>query len=294
MIGQAGHIARAMALCIVAGVLGGCMMSGSVDNPWTEPATLEAPTKTTDTLRNLPPPARRLNVAVYEFPDLTGQHKSNIGGNYAELSRAVTQGGADILVNVLREAGSGAWFDVVERRRLPSLLQERQIIEATRAAAGEGTGLPALRFAGILLEGGIVGYDTNETTGGLGARLLGIGGNVQHRRDVVTVALRAVSVQSGRVLASVTTTKTVFSVLAQGTVFKFVGVDELLEIDTGFSRNNPTNLAVREAIQLAVYALVMEGARDGLWEFADPAAGQAVAMSYVAEYGPDNLDEAVY
>ena len=32
-------------------------------------------------------------------------------------------------------------------------------------------------FAGMLFEGGIVGYDTNVETGGNGARYLGIGAN---------------------------------------------------------------------------------------------------------------------
>lgn len=132
-----------------------------------------------------------------------------------------------------------------------------------------------MRFAGILLEGGIIGYDANETTGGAGANWLGTGGNVQYRQDVVTVALRAVSVQTGRVLASVTTTKTVYSVQLQGSAFKYVAVDELLQAEGGITKNSPVTLAVREGIQLSVYALIFEGARNGLWEFQDHRRGSA-------------------
>ena len=119
------------------------------------------------------------------------------------------------------------------------------------------------------------GYDTNETTGGVGAIYLGVGPNVQYRQDIVSVALRAVSVQSGRVLASVTTTKTVYSINVSGTGFLFAAVDKLLQADVGFTKNTPPTLAVREGIQLAVYSLIFEGVKNKLWEFKDRAAGDA-------------------
>jgi UDP-N-acetylmuramoyl-L-alanyl-D-glutamate--2,6-diaminopimelate ligase len=138
-----------------------------------------ASTKTGVVLEQLPPPTKKLDVAVYNFPDLTGQNKSN--DNFAEFSRAVTQGGSSILTDVLLTAGGGQWFDVAERADLQPLLQERQIIQNTRSAlqGDKAQSLPPLRFAGVLLEGGIVGYDTNETTGGIGANYLGLGGNMQ-------------------------------------------------------------------------------------------------------------------
>ncbi len=214
-------------------------------------------------------------MAVYNFPDLTGQNKAN--DNFAEFSRATTQGGAAILIDVLTKAGNGEWFNVVERNELQSLLQERQVIQNTRTAieGAKAPSLPALRFAGVILEGGIIGYDTNETTGGIGANYLGIGLSTQYRQDVVTVALRAVSVQTGRVLASVTTTKTIYSVVVDNSAFRFTAVDAILQAEVGFSRNAPATLAVREGIQLAVYALIFEGAKDGLWEFQDKQKGSA-------------------
>lgn len=230
-------------------------------------------TKTGVVLDNLPPPKRKLDVSVYDFPDLTGQNKSN--DNFAEFSRALTQGGSSILTDVLVKAGGGAWFDVAERADLQPLLQERQIIQNTRTAleGKKAPSLPPLRFAGIILEGGVIGYDTNETTGGIGANYLGLGGNVQYRQDIITVALRAVSVQTGRVLASVTTTKIVYSVNVSGTGFQFAAVDHLLQADLGFTKNSPATLAVREGVQLAVYSLIFEGVKNGLWEFKDPVAG---------------------
>lgn len=253
----------------------GCALTGTAKDPFTPAATLVPATKTGLVLESLPPPKQKLDVSVYNFPDLTGQNKSN--DNFAEFSRAVTQGGSSILTDVLVKAGGGAWFDVAERADLQSLLQERQIIQNTRTAlmGAKAQSLPPLRFAGVLLDGGVIGYDTNETTGGIGANYLGIGGNVQYRQDIVTVALRAVSVQTGRVLASVTTTKIIYSVNVGGSAFQFAAVDALLQADIGVTKNSPATLAVREGIQLAVYSLIFEGVKNNLWEFKDTAAGAA-------------------
>lgn len=267
-------ISMVIAALAAVGTLSGCVSAGSSLDPVTEPATLTPSTKTGVALEVLPPPKQKLDVAVYSFPDLTGQNKPN--ENFAEFSRALTQGGAQLLTEVLTKAGGGQWFNVVERTDLQSLLQERQIIQNTRTAVygPKAGGIPPLRFAGVILDGGIIGYDSNETTGGLGANYLGIGGNTQYRRDIVTVALRAVSVSSGRVLASVTTTKTIYSVQVQGSAFRFVGVDQLLQIEGGVTRNAPTTLGVQEGIELAVYSLIFEGIKNGLWEFTDPSAGR--------------------
>ena len=254
--------------------LGGCI-TGSADDPLAHRATLVPDTKTGIVLDRLPPPRRSLDVTVYNFPDLTGQNKPN--DNFAEFSRALTQGAGAVLIDVLTKAGGGAWFNVVERNDLQPLLQERQIIQNTRTAAegDKAPSLPPLRFAGILLEGGIIGYDSDESTGGIGANYLGVGPNIQYRQDIITVALRAVSVQTGRVLASVTTTKTIYSLQVQGSAFLFAAVDQLLQAELGFTKNSPATLGVREGVQLAVYALIFEGVKNNLWQFKDRAAGDA-------------------
>ena len=273
-----------IAAALLAGItLSSCVPAGSKLDPLTEPARLTPATKTGVALERLPPPVQKLDVAVYAFPDLTGQNKPN--DSFAEYSRALTQGGAQMLTDVLTKAGGGHWFSVVERTDLQTLLQERQIIQNTRSAVygTKGGGMPPLRFAGVLLDGGIIGYDSNETTGGLGANYLGIGGNTQYRRDIVTVALRAVSVTTGRVLASVTTSKTIYSVQLEGSAFRFVGVDQLLQIEGGVTRNAPVTLGVQEGIELAVYSLIFEGTKAGLWQFQDVAAGQQF-MSYLQEH----------
>ncbi len=262
------------AMAMLSLSLAGCM-TGSAQDPMAHPATLVPDTKSGIVLESLPAPRRKLDVSVYNFPDLTGQNKPN--DNFAEFSRALTQGAGAVLIDVLTKAGNGAWFDVVERNDLQPLLQERQIIQNTRTAAegDKAPSLPPLRFAGILLEGGIIGYDSDETTGGIGANYLGIGVDTQYRQDIITVALRAVSVQTGRVLASVTTTKTIYSIQVHGLAFQFAAVDQLLQAELGFTKNAPATLGVREGVQLAVYALIFEGVKNNLWQFKDKSAGEA-------------------
>jgi curli production assembly/transport component CsgG len=237
-------------------------------------------------LNELPPPARPLAVAVYGFTDQTGQFKPSDSGQ--TLSRAVTQGGGSILVKALQDAGQRRWFTIVERESLKNLLNERQIIREMRERyLGErqvnAEALPALLFAGVILEGGVVGYDTNTLTGGAGARFLGVGANTQYRQDTVTVYLRAVSVRTGEVLTSVQTSKTIASYAVGANAFRYVGFKDILEAETGFTSNEPDQIALQQAVEKAVYALIMEGVELKLWAFADHAAGWPFLWRYTQE-----------
>jgi curli production assembly/transport component CsgG len=240
-------------------------------------------TKTQSDLRNLPLPPSPIPVAVYQFADQTGQFKPQ--SNVQTLSRAVSQGGAAILIQALEDAGRGGWFKLLERHGLANLLKERQIIQEMRARyLGESQvnpqALPPLLFAGVVLEGGIVGFDSNTLTGGAGARFLGVGGDVEYRQNTVTVNLRAVSVKTGEILANVTTTKTIAAMAVQGSAFRFIDFDELLEVEAGITTNEPGAMALRRAIEKAVLSLVLEGTETGLWSFADPDAAAGLIRSY--------------
>jgi curli production assembly/transport component CsgG len=270
----------AFALAIVGLTQTACQTGQRLPTP---PAHLESLTKTTLKLQEIPAPAVPVDVAIYEFPDLTGQAKPN--ENFAEYSRAVTQGGANILVDVLKSAGNGHWFRVVERAGLKNLVQERTLIENTQRAYSPKSGnLPPVRFAGLILEGGIVGYDSNERTGGAGARYLGIGGDLTYRSDLVTIALRAVSVQNGEVLVSTTTSKQIYSYMTRAGAYKFAVPEELLEVELGISYNDPGHLAVREAMELAVYSLIVEGIGNGLWKLEDPSQEQVLLNEFSRTY----------
>src|SRR3546814_18226733 len=110
-------------------------------------------------------------------------------------------------------------------------------------------------------------YTTLFRSGGAGAAFLGIGGRTEYRQDTVTVYIRAVSVRTGEVLTTVTASKTIASYALGASAFKFVGFKELLEAEAGFTTNEPDQLALKQAIEQAVYAHVLEGVDLKLREF---------------------------
>ncbi len=265
--------------------LQGCSLQSFYKNATVAKAHVTDRTRETDILMSLPVPERPVPVVVYEFQDQTGQFKNN--AQYTDYSSAVTRGGYSILVKALLDTGNGEWFTVAERGGLKNLLQERQIVNLTRAeyvSPGNAKlqSLPPMLYGGTIIEGGIISYDSNVMTGGIGAMYLGIGGSVEYRRDLVTVYLRAISVQTGRVLLAVNSSKTIYSVAADGNFLRYLTVDNLFQSEIGFTVNEPVQLGVRQAIESGVYSLVMEGAIKDLWKFKDQAAGERALAEYLA------------
>ena len=215
----------------------------------------------------------KITIAIYSFVDKTGQRKPS--SKFSQLSTAVTQGSDSFVIAALRAVSGGDWFQVVERGGLDNLVKERQLIRSTRDLYdGEqeiGNILKPLLFAGLLIEGGVVGYDSNIQSGGVGARYFGIGTSEQYRVDQVTVSMRIVSVQTGEILLSTNVTKTVASHSKGGDVFKFLDMGtKALELETGVAVNEPVNYAIRTAIEFAVLQLVHEGEKQGFWKFKIP------------------------
>lgn len=208
-----------------------------------------------------------MTVGVYSFNDKTGQRAPN--DNFSSLSSAVTQGAEVWVIDALMSAGNGTWFEVVERVGMDNVIKERQLIRQTRENyLNDPNPLSPMKFAGLILEGGIVGYDSNVSTGGTGARYFGIGAATEYRVDTVTVSMRLVSVNTGRVLLSVATEKTIASHRTGADVFKFLDMStKALEIESGYSVNEPTNYAVRSAIEAGVLEIIKQGARRDLWSF---------------------------
>jgi len=213
----------------------------------------------------------KITIAVYSFPDKTGQRKPNT--KFSQLSTAVTQGPEVWVINGLRAVGGHEpWFIVLERDGLDNLIKERQLIRSTRELYdGESdikNQLKPLKFAGLIVEGGIVGYDTNIVSGGAGARYFGIGVSEQYRTDQVTVSIRLVAVQTGEILLSTSATKTIASYSSGGDVFRFLDMStKALEIETGVATNEPVNYAIRTTIEHAIFNMVHEGIEKGLWQF---------------------------
>jgi curli production assembly/transport component CsgG len=249
-------------IIILCGLLAAC--TGTLRPMHTERAVPGTLSKSSPVLVSIPEPEDQVVAAVYRFRDQTGQYKAS--DRVASWSTAVTQGATSILIKSMEDSG---WFVPIEREGISNLLNERQIIQQIRQQHAQPdqrpSPLPPLLFAGVMLEGGIIGYDTNVITGGAGARYLGIGGSAQYRKDQVTIYLRAVSTQSGRVLKTVHTTKSIISQKLDSGVFRFIDTDRLLEAEAGYTYNEPPVMAVTEAIDEAVQLLILEGIEDGIW-----------------------------
>ena len=215
-------------------------------------------------LADVPVPIRKPVVAVYpnSFNDNTGQRRSN--SQYASFSTAITQAPDAYLIRALKHSGV---FEVVERTGLDNLTKERQIIRTTRESFDEKQKVKPLMFAGLLMEGGVVGYETNIRSGGAGARYLGIGGSKQYRQDSVTISLRTVSVSTGKILLEVLVTKTILSASISSDVFRFyANYTELVEIESGIVENESINIALQMAIETAVLQTIEEGYENGYWQ----------------------------
>jgi len=253
-------------------LLAGCGTIGNAVRSFEDPVVI-AP-KLKNEVKLPEPSTGAITVAVYNFRDMTGQRKSS--QVIASLSSAVTQGADAYLVKSLQDVGSGKWFKVLERGGLDNLVKERQLIRQMRELyqGDKAQPLPPMLFAGILVEGGIIGYDSNTMSGGSGARLLGIGGTTQYQQDEVTVSLRAVSVATGEVLVVVNTNKKVISFMDKLGVLRFYDAGtQALELETGSATNESMNKAVQLAIHAAVIEMINDGVRKGHWAFkAEPVA----------------------
>ena len=209
----------------------------------------------------------KITVAVYKFPDVTGQRKQ-VG-----LSTAVSQGADVWVIQALMAVSNGDWFTVVERASLDNVVKERQLIRNTRElydGSDAKDSLEPMLFAGLLLEGGIVGYDTNTTSGGAGARYFGIGSHEEYRTDQVTISLRLIAVQTGEILLTVSSTKTIASISNGADVFRFLDLGtRALEIESGNAANEPVNYAIRTAIEYGILQMLYAGKEQGLWEWAE-------------------------
>jgi curli production assembly/transport component CsgG len=238
----------------------------------------------------------KITIAVYGFRDATGQRKP--ADNIANLSSAVTQGSEVWVIKALQDVGNGSWFEVVERVGMDNLIKERQLIRSTRELYEKKlpngpTPLKPMLFAGLILEGGIVGYDSNTAVGGAGARYLGVGAQTEYRVDTVTVVMRLVSVSTGKVLMSIATEKTIASYRSGADIFKFFDLGtKLVEAETGYSVNEPVNYAVRAAIEQGIIELVHEGNNRDMWKFVDGAEGIIDTEEGVKKAFPEVFPEA--
>lgn len=258
-------------------LLGLSLLSGCASNHnrtlIKQAATITPATASSHKLQQLPSPLSPIPAAVYQFRDQTGQYKDK--ETTSSFSTAITQGATPILMKALQDSG---WFTTMEREGLQNLLTERKIIRSANQASAVKTSMNALKPARVLLEGGITGYDTNIRTGGKGAEYFGISAATQYREDHVTVHLRAIDIESGQVLVSVSTSKRLLSQEYRTGLFRYVKYKRLLGLEAGYTTNEPSHICVTDAIEKAVHDLVLEGAKRKIWQFKDRNDLQSTPM----------------
>ncbi|EFZ9415924.1 curli production assembly/transport protein CsgG [Salmonella enterica subsp. enterica serovar Anatum] len=134
--------------------------------------------------------------------------------------------------------------------------------------------LQSLTAANIMVEGSIIGYESNVKSGGVGARYFGIGADTQYQLDQIAVNLRVVNVSTGEILSSVNTSKTILSYEVQAGVFRFIDYQRLLEGEIGYTSNEPVMLCLMSAIETGVIFLINDGIDRGLWDLQNKADRQ--------------------
>ena len=257
---------KVLILLLLLSLTTGCAVTSMVTGP-------SKPTQVKNLMQKefdiIPPPAGKpIVVAVYSFLDKTGQRRP--AATIANLSTAVTQGADAFLIKALQDVGKGRWFEVVERVGIDGLTKERQLIRQMREAydGAKAKPLSPMMFAGVIVEGGITGYDSSTKSGGYAARMLGIGPQTQYSEDIVTVSLRVISVNTGKVLASVNVQKTIYSTSDSLAVLKFIkDGTQAFELEAGLTINEPGTQAVKAAIEAGVVELIKEGEKKGVWDF---------------------------
>lgn len=132
---------RRMAVVLPLALLAACSSFTAPSGPKPPAASLASQnsfiSSQTRNIASLPPRSKPIRIAVYDIPDKTGANKSN--DEFAEISRALTQGANALVIDALSRTGGGTWFSITERADLQSLLNERsvssqQIIEARQRA----------------------------------------------------------------------------------------------------------------------------------------------------------------
>jgi curli production assembly/transport component CsgG len=247
-----------------------CLLSGCLTAPPKEAAkpTLMPRAQSYRDLTHLPESKGKLFVSVYNIQDETGQFKPYPASNF---STAVPQSATAMLVTALKDS---RWFVPLERQGLQNLLNERKIIRAAQengtVAENNRRPLESLVAANVMVEGSIIGYESNVKSGGVGARYFGIGGETQYQLDQIAVNLRVVNVSTGEILSSVNTSKTILSYEVQAGVFRFIDYQRLLEGEIGYTTNEPVMMCLMSAIETGVIYLVNDGINRGLWDLQNP------------------------
>jgi curli production assembly/transport component CsgG len=276
--------------------LSACSHLPPVNDPPAHVAVIGSLAKTSPMLAQLPPAPRQITVAVYDFPDLTGQRKPTPpGAVVSELSTAVTQGASSIMIEALKAAGSGTYFNVVDRTRDADQVRERSVIadstgspsnkpdkkaDGKAGSSAANANIRRLRPAEYIINGGLVAFERSVLISNSSLAILGIGGSKSVIRNYVSVTMRMVRADTAEVVASVTAYRSVDTDTAgisshsrasnglfpDTLLTKYPSPSDYLEADFSGTRNEMTQIAIREAIEAGLIELIDRGNQMALWQ----------------------------
>lgn len=202
-----------------------------------------------------------LTFAVGEIKDYTGKYNINEGN-------AITQGGALMVYSALGKLGNAV--RIVERfdTRIPELelsyMDKRELGDGhAHALDPAGTKIvPWLPYYGgsllrsqYYIVGGITELNYNIQSGGAQA-LVNMGGpQARTFTSSVGLDLRLVDTQTAQVIKTISLEKQIVGYEVDAGIFQFFG-STLVNINTGAKNQEPTQLAVRSALEEATVRLV--------------------------------------
>ncbi|MFH1332457.1 MAG: CsgG/HfaB family protein [archaeon] len=251
---------------VVPLILGCAATSKNLDGRYKYEGAVPNWTGASENLKKLPAPSEKIVVAVWKLPDETGQHRRSV--NATDLSKAVTQGGVHMLINALLKS---KWFEVVERESWSNLYQELKIREEMqRQGAKVNGGVVGLKVPRFMITGAITEYEHQPFSAGAGAGYRGFGLSARAKISSVTTDLRLTDLNTGVVLDAVSVYKRIASEEVDFSIFRFLKIDKLLEVETGFTTNEPTQACVRETIEKSVINLITKCVNSGLWSPKNP------------------------
>lgn len=255
----------------VAGVvaLAGCTAYGGDAKYLTGPSVTETETPYDNALACL---ATHMNgrdlhrVAVGQIADRTGKVNYDEGtGNF------ITQGAGDILSTELYEARVAQLVERLDTRILEWELQQANDkylgdgeSRTVRTADGRDVrvqyrAVPAggVRGSDYYVVGSINSLDFAVESGGVSARIAGIGPRARFYRMVAALDLRLVNTRTGVVETASSVNKQIIGEDMGFGIGRFFG-QTLVEVDAGTKRNEPLHLALRAMLQRSAFEMMSD------------------------------------
>jgi curli production assembly/transport component CsgG len=203
-----------------------------------------------------------LRITVGNFSDKTGQFKDSLRSQY---SKAVTQGGIDLLYHmlytalgprILVEREEANWRRMAEEYRYS--LGKKGMRTGLITKGGPDGGVIGAQY---MVTGAVVYYHVDLYTGGGGFNISGYGAHFKVSTASVAVELRLVNMSTSEVVWSTLIESWVTGTQVGADLYTFVtasGNEELIAAEAGFAYQLPADYALQINLSNAVVDMIKE------------------------------------